>query len=258
MKAELPLTRRDIIASRLDAGQPVVAASVAAEFEVSEDAVRRDLRALAAEGRCRRVYGGALPVTPATLGMAARIDKGRDRKRRLARVGVGTIRPGELVFLDCGSTNLAMVDLLPEDPDVTVATNSVDIAAAVLRRQDVRLIVVGGMADPLIGGCVDAAAVQCVMRMRIDRAFVGACSVSAEHGIGTFHFADATFKRSVVAASRSTVVLATAETFEVLVPHHVAALDRIDVLVLEHDTDPARVSSCTLGGCRSVRLAGRD
>lgn len=258
MKLELPLTRRDIIASRLDEGQPVVAAAIAAEFEVSEDAVRRDLRALAGEGRCRRVYGGALPVLPATVSMAARIDEGRNRKRRLALAATQTIQPGELVFLDCGSTNLAMVNFLPQDCDLTVATNSVDIAAAILQRQDIRLIVVGGIADPVIGGCVDAAALQCVMRMRIDRAFVGACSVSAEHGIGTYHFTDATFKRSIVAASRSNVVLAMAETFDVSAPHHVTALSQLDVLLLEHDTDLARVSSCMLSGCRSVRLAGCD
>ncbi|WP_271025209.1 DeoR family transcriptional regulator [Rhizobium sp. RCAM05973] len=41
----------------------IVAASLAVEFNVSEDAVRRDLRALAAEGKCRRVYGGALPFS---------------------------------------------------------------------------------------------------------------------------------------------------------------------------------------------------
>jgi len=59
---ELPIARRDIILSRLDEGQPVTAAALALEFDVSEDAIRRDLRALAAEGRCRRVYGGALPL----------------------------------------------------------------------------------------------------------------------------------------------------------------------------------------------------
>ncbi|HEX8786620.1 MAG TPA: DeoR family transcriptional regulator, partial [Telluria sp.] len=54
---DLPIARRDLIAQRLAAGQPAIAATLALEFGVSEDAIRRDLRALAAEGRCRRVYG---------------------------------------------------------------------------------------------------------------------------------------------------------------------------------------------------------
>ena len=62
MTSELPLARRDLIADRLANGLAVVATELAGEFAVSEDAIRRDLRALAAEGRCRRVYGGALPL----------------------------------------------------------------------------------------------------------------------------------------------------------------------------------------------------
>ncbi|NWP10254.1 DeoR/GlpR transcriptional regulator, partial [Escherichia coli] len=81
-----------------------------------------------------------------------------------------TIRPGEFLFLDSGSTNLALVEFLPEDNDLTIATNSIDIAGAVLRRQDLKLIVLGGEADPIIGGCVDAVALQALVQMRFDRA----------------------------------------------------------------------------------------
>src|SRR6201991_2005259 len=99
MQTPLPLARRDVIAQRLAGGAAVVAATLAEEFGVSEDAIRRDLRALAAEGRCRRVYGGALPVTPATAPMAGQIDESRDRKDALARAAANTIQRGECLFL---------------------------------------------------------------------------------------------------------------------------------------------------------------
>src|SRR5258705_10241128 len=111
----LPRSRRDQIAGRLDAGLPVVAAELAIEFSVSEDAIRRDLRALAAEGRCRRVYGGALPLSKAMAPMAARMEEARDRKQALARKAASLVKPGQFVFVDSGSTNLALVSCLPED-----------------------------------------------------------------------------------------------------------------------------------------------
>ena len=129
MTPEPPLARRDVILGRLALGQSVVAAELALEFEVSEDAIRRDLRALAAEGRCRRVYGGALPLSKSTAPMAARMEEARDRKQALAREAASLIKPGEFVFLDSGSTDLALVSCLPEDYDLTIATNSIDIAA---------------------------------------------------------------------------------------------------------------------------------
>lgn len=48
MQTPIPLARRDVIAARLAGGTAVVAAALAQEFDVSEDAIRRDLRALAA------------------------------------------------------------------------------------------------------------------------------------------------------------------------------------------------------------------
>ena len=143
MTLESPLARRDVILGRLAHGQSVVAAALALEFEVSEDAIRRDLRALAAEGRCRRVYGGALPLSKAMAPMSARMEEARDRKQALARKAVSLVKPGQFVFLDSGSTNLALVSCLPDDFELTIATNSIDIAAAALRRSDLRLIMVG-------------------------------------------------------------------------------------------------------------------
>ena len=94
------MERRDIIAGRLAQGQSVTAGSLAEEFSVSPDAIRRDLRALAAEGRCRRVYGGALPISPASSPIIGRVGEARERKAALAAAAVGLIRPGEFVFLD--------------------------------------------------------------------------------------------------------------------------------------------------------------
>ena len=171
MNTDVPLARRDQIAARLAQGQSVVAATLAQEFQVSEDAIRRDLRALAGEGLCRRVYGGALPPLPGATPMAVRMDERRERKAALARAAVAIIEPGEFLFLDSSSTNLALAQCLPREYALTVATNSVDIAAALLRRQDVHLIMVGGAVDPLVGGCIDATAVLAVGQRKPAAAF---------------------------------------------------------------------------------------
>ena len=46
--------------------------------------------------------------------------------------------------------------------------NSIDIAAAALRRSDLRLIMVGGAVNYGVGGCVDAPAPLSLMQMNID------------------------------------------------------------------------------------------
>ena len=187
-----PLARRIRIAERLEKGQTVVASSLAAEFGTSEDVIRRDLRALASEGLCRRVYGGALPMPSRGRPMSERVSEGQLRKRALARRAAKLILPGEYVFLDSGSSNLELARVLPEDHELTIATNSVDIAAVLLRRSDLQVIFVGGLVHPMVGGCVDAAACASVAQMNVDRCFVGVCAICMTTGISAFDSGDAT------------------------------------------------------------------
>lgn len=233
----MPPARRDLMAQRLAAGQALVAAALAVEFGVSEDAIRRDLRALAAEGRCRRVYGGALPPLPGGTPMALRMDERRERKTALAKAAIATIEAGDFLFLDSSSTNLMLAQHLPEDHALTVATNSVDIAAALLRRTDVRLIMVGGAVDPVVGGCIDATAVLAVGQMNIQRCFLGVCAITVEAGVCTVDPADAAFKRALRTASRHCVAMATNDKLGLASPHRVAPVRELDHLVVEHDAD---------------------
>lgn len=253
MSEQLPLARRDVIAERLSQGHAVVAAALAVEFDVSDDAIRRDLRALAAEGRCRRVYGGALPLSPAWTPMAARINEGPERKQALARAAATLIQPGEFLFLDNGSSNLALIGFLPEDVDLTIATNSIDIAAAVLRRQDLHLIMIGGAVNAAVGGCVDAAAVLSMSQLNIDRCFLGACAVSATTGVSAFDSADATFKRSLLNASRESVVLATTDKLDARAPHRVAALKDIGRFVVEDSAPADQLQALAAAGAAILR-----
>ncbi|WP_371767669.1 DeoR/GlpR family DNA-binding transcription regulator [Massilia sp.] len=245
---DLPLARRDVIAARLAAGQAANSTALALEFGVSEDAIRRDLRALAADGLCRRVYGGALPLSPASTPMATRIDEARERKEALARVGATLVEPGELVFLDNGSTNLALVRFLPGGYDLTVATNSIGIAAEVVKRKDLQLILLGGVVDPHVGGCVDANAVARLGEMNIDTCFVGACAVSVEAGVCAFNPADATFKRALRAAGRTTVVMATTEKLGTRAPYRIAAVKDVHRFILEGDAPDADVQALVQAG----------
>lgn len=253
MANEPPLARRDVIAARLDRGEPVVAAILAGEFGISEDAIRRDLRALAAQGLCRRVYGGALPLVPGSAPIGARIEADRERKVVLARAAATLIQRGEFLFLDSGSTNLALAPFLPQDHDLTVATNSIHVAEALLPRPDLRLIMIGGTVDPVVGGCVDAAAVLSVTNLNIDRCFLGACSVEPAAGVSAFEIGDTTFKRALVAASRNSLVLATSDKLGARAPYRVASIDQLEWLVVEHDVEPAALGALASAGTRILR-----
>ena len=252
---ELPLERRRQIADRLVRGMAVVAAPLAAEFGVSEDAIRRDLRALAEEGLCKRVYGGALPLSPAFSSIEVRSDEDIDRKRVLAREAAGLIGGRQTLFLDTGSTNLQLAAELPEVQALTVITNSMPVAAALTNRRDIMLVVIGGSVSSEVGGCIGARSIAELRRFRIDLCFLGACAISVEHGLAGFDMADVDFKRSLLDVSVTAALMVTNAKLETAAPFRIGSLSDVAHLIVEHDAPQPIVSALRATGA-AIRIAG--
>ena len=115
----LTTERQALICALLAEEGRVLASPLARRFNVSEDTVRRDLRDLAQAGLCRRVYGGAVPLAPSDGPLGERRNLAPHRKASLGRAIAATIEPGALVFIDAGSTNLAVAEALAVDTGLT-------------------------------------------------------------------------------------------------------------------------------------------
>ena len=189
--------------------------------------------------------------------MAARMGEASERKEALAKAAIPLIESGELIFLDSGSTNFALVGWLPEDRDLTVATNSIDTAAAILRRPDLKLLLVGGAIDSVVGGAVDAQATLTVMRLNIDRCFLGACSISGQRGVSALNEADAIFKRALLERSQHTAVLATNNKFAAKAHYHVTPLERVTHFVVEHDIPSEALATLKTSGSTVITAGHR-
>jgi DeoR/GlpR family transcriptional regulator of sugar metabolism len=235
---DLPVARRLKIADRLTRGETVAAAALAQEFGVSEDAIRRDLRTLAGQGVCVRVYGGALPLSPASRPIQARAGEDAARKRALAQAAAALLRPGQTVFLDAGSTTLQLAGLLPRDLGLRVVTNSLPAAAALMDRADLALILVGGVYDRHVGGCVDPRAAAEIARFRFDLCFLGACAMSRDRGLAGFDMLDVEFKRALIAASEAVALMLATAKLETSAPFAIAPTTAARHVLLEWDAPP--------------------
>ena len=226
----------------------VVALELAAECAVSEDSVRRDLRELAAQGLCKRVYGGALPLSAAVAPLKQRRQEHAGRKLALARKAVTLVRQGQVLLIDAGSTNAAIAAALPSDFGLTVVTNAPDIAQILLEREGFGILLIGGRVDARIGAAVGAQAVQEIQRVRADLCFPGACAVDASSGLWGFDSEEALLKRAMVEASGETVVVATSDKLGTVATHRVAGIDEVQHLVVEHDVGRALRASFSAHG----------
>ncbi len=231
----LPQERQQQILQRLRERGRVVAAELSVEFAVSEDSIRRDLRELAAQGLCKRVYGGALPLSAAVAPLRQRRREHAERKLALARKAATLVRQGQVLLIDAGSTNAAVAAALPERYALTVVTNAPDVAQILMEREGFEVLLIGGRIDPRIGGAVGARALQDIERVRADLCFPGACAIDAEGGLWGFDSEEALLKRSMIEASGETVVVATSDKLGAVATHRIAGIGEVQHLVVEHD-----------------------
>jgi DeoR/GlpR family transcriptional regulator of sugar metabolism len=203
--------RRDLLLARLAADGKVLAKDVAAELGVSEDSIRRDLRDLAAAGLCQRVYGGALPVSPAVADYASRTAIAVDGKDRVAQIAAGLVRPGSTVILDGGTTTLAVAKALPEDLEATVVTHSPTVAVALLDHVNVEVFLLGGRLFRHSAVTCGAAAAEAAQAISADVFLLGVTGVHPDAGLTTGDAEEAAMKRTLARRAADTYVLASAE-----------------------------------------------
>lgn len=238
----LPDQRQQLIVARLARDGRVLAVALAREFATSEDTIRRDLRDLAAAGQCRRVYGGALPVSPASGSLANRTAESPARKAALGQAAAHLVQPGQIAFIDAGSTNLAIARALPEGLGATIVTNAPGIAAALTGRAGIELVMIGGRIDPRSGAALGGRAIQELREIRLDAVFLGTCSVDAGAGLGAFDYEEAVFKRALAHMAQTVITASLNEKLGTFAPYAVLPVCGLTHLVVEADAPPASLA----------------
>src|ERR1700721_3274591 len=141
---------------------------------------------------------------------------------------------------------------MPPDRSLTIATNSISIASALLDRKNFKVIVLGGEIDRETGAAIGLSAIREAERLNFDLCFLGACAVSASLGIGAFQMADAEFKRTLIARSDRPAALVTRDKVEPRAPFQVAALAVLDHIVLESGTPQDIVTTISDAGTKVI------
>jgi DeoR/GlpR family transcriptional regulator of sugar metabolism len=246
----LAAQRRRRIAEAVRSRGAVAVAELATALDASEMTVRRDLREMAREGILIRTHGGA--VLPAGLGhepsYSEKTAQAAAEKAAIAELGVAMVRPGDSIILGPGTTTLALDRLLVDFPELTVVTNSLLVAQALVPADHVEVILTGGTLRRAIHALVGAAAEESLRPLRASQAFISGNGLTPERGLSTPSPLVAAIDRALAGAAQQRVVLADhtklgRETMCQTVP-----LDRMDVLVTDCNADPEVVAAIREAG----------
>jgi DeoR/GlpR family transcriptional regulator of sugar metabolism len=237
----LAAQRRELLLAWLARDGRLVAKDVAVELGIAEDSVRRDLRELAGAGLCQRVYGGALPVSPAVADYATRIGVATESKQRVAAAAAALVQPGSTVLLDGGTTALAVARALPVELAATVVTHSPTVAAALVDHPTVEVYVLGGRLFKHSAVTCGAAAAEAAQLVQADVFLLGVTGVHPQAGLTTGDPDEAAMKRTLANRAADTYVLASSEKIGAASAFTVLPLASVSGIITDAPADHATV-----------------
>ncbi|MFJ7354918.1 DeoR/GlpR family DNA-binding transcription regulator [Phyllobacterium sp. NPDC097923] len=236
-----------ILAVLKDTGQ-VVAKTLSEQLNLSEDTIRRDLRELAAEGLLQRVHGGALPASPALADFSGRQAIATDGKKAIGRAAAAMIRPGQVVFVDGGTTAVQLVRHLPPGLEATIVTHSPSIAVELVAHPGMTVEMIGGRLFKHSVVAVGASAIEAIARYRADIYFMGVTGIHPEIGLTTGDSEEAVIKRALSRHAAETIVLASSEKLGAASPFVILPMNEAQGLVVERSTAEETIAAYRKAG----------
>lgn len=208
--------RQEEIARLVSAEGRVTVAGLARRFDVTEDCIRKDLRQLEAAGALRKVYGGAVSVSSSPeRSVIKRVGAHSAEKRLVAEKAFDMIEPGETIFLDVSTTNLALAELLSAGTKhVSVVSTMMGILRVLARNPALEVLGTGGSVNTELDGFMGSMTLACLRPLRFDRAFLGGLGVDVESGeVTTYLWDDAQVKQLAMANSSHCLLMVDEHKF---------------------------------------------
>jgi len=211
----------------------VTISSLANRLGVSLETVRRDVKPLTENGSVLKIHGavglaGQIGEAP----FQRRMRENAGAKKAIARHLASTIRDGESVMLDTGTTTSFIARELTGHRRLTVVTNSSDIARTLATVNGNRVYMAGGELRSDSGAAFGNSAIDFISRFTVAHAVISTGAIDAS-GVMDFDLEESEFARMVLSCGERKVVVTDHTKFGRRGLVHVCGFGSIDELITD-------------------------
>jgi len=206
-------------------------------YGVSRDTARRDMVKLEEQSRIIRTRGGAiLPTLSKVVGdYEQRLHEESCSKKSIGQAAAALIQDGDYVLMDASTTVLQAALALQSAHNVVV-TSSIQIAAALTRKDDTTIHMLGGLLNKKHHCVTGAKAIQMLGDYHVDKVLIGTCSITPD-GLSSPNEEDSYMDREMIRRADQVIVLVDHSKFGKRLFHRLADFEEIDVLVTDREPD---------------------
>lgn len=231
---------------------------LAAGLAVSAATIRRDLDHLAEQQLLTRTRGGAV-VNNVSYELPLRYKSGRraPEKSKIAQGAAALVAQGDVVGLNGGTTTTEVARALATRGDLvrtadgrtlTVVTNALNIANELAVRQNIKLVVTGGVARPQSFELTGPLATRVLGDIGLDILFLGVDALDPDSGAYAHHEGEASVNALMVQRAARVVVVADSSKLGRHAFTRICPLARVNALVTDSDAPVEVVTAFRAAG----------
>lgn len=207
-------------------------------FGVSIYTIRRDLNTLEEKGLLQKTHGGAVRIEKSRW--IPSMEEGKiealDEKKKIAVKAADTVENDDTIFLMGSTISLSMIPML-QDKNLTVVTNSLDVAKELSKFPSIETILIGGRIKNYKGNILGSRAVNELRNYFFDKAFLPCAGIKENIGITTSTIDSADFLKTVITCSRVNIVVADYRKFKRVTFAKVCDIKDIDLIITDEKAD---------------------
>lgn len=174
-------------------------ADLANRLNVSQESIRRDLKPLTERGQLIKLHGAVtLPHHIGEAPFERRMRENHAIKRAIAQQAALSIQDGDSIMLDTGTSTSILARELLTKRNLTVITNSSDIARTLATVNGNTVFMAGGQLRGDNGAAFGSSAVEFICKFRVRHAIVSIGAIDAETGPMDIDFGEAEFANAVL------------------------------------------------------------
>lgn len=215
----------------------VQVAPLSKQFGVSMQTIRKDLHFLTERGVTERAYGGAILAGAVNAITEPVLETKRashmDEKERIGKCAAAMVSPGDSIVLDSGTTTLQIARHLPDDEDITVLTNDLEILSELARKNAINVVLLGGALRRRNLAFYGAQTMAALGDLHVDKLFLGVDGFDVERGITTHYEPEAMLNRAMVQAAQKVIAVTDSSKFGRVCLHRIINLNEIDMLITD-------------------------
>ena len=235
--AMLVTERHDRILHTLEKDGQVFVSRLSADFQVSEETIRRDLEKLEEEGYARRCYGGATFTGSMDLPFTVRKKSHVSGKRRLAAAAADLIPDGASIALDESTTATFVAEALKEKKELTVITTSMETVLLLSDKEDWTVLLTGGKLKPKNLSMTGPRVLDFIREYAIDWTIVSCAGMNSDRGIFDPTEDNAGIKRVMLDAAEHTILAVDKYKFERKSFSLICPFSSLDYVVTDEQPD---------------------